>query len=112
MSQGPITRGIVSMIAAISIAAAGGAVAQSSDPAVVGQWSSRTTLPIVPLHSSLLTTGQILMYDSSTDSATPPRLFYPSTLTTVPVPYRDSPNLFCSDPTPLTDGRKIGRAHV
>ncbi len=93
------------MIAAISIAAAGGAVAQSSDPAVVGQWSSTFTLPIIPIHTSLLTTGQVLIYDSATDSGTPPRLFYPSTLTTVPVPYRDSPNLFCSDHTPLTDGR-------
>jgi len=105
MRHGAIARDIASMIATIAISAAGAVVAQSGDPAVAGQWSSPVTLPIIPVHSSVLTTGQVLMYDTATDSGTPPRLFYPSTLTTVPVPYKDSPNLFCSDPTPLTDGR-------
>jgi hypothetical protein len=93
------------IVVAIAMAAAGAAVAQGTDPAVVGQWSSTFTLPIIPVFTGLLTTGQVLMYDTDTNSATPPRVFYPGTLTTLPVPYRDTPNLFCSDLTPLTDGR-------
>ena len=78
---------------------------QPLDPALIGQWSPTVTLPIIPIHSALLQSGQILIYDSDTSSASPPRLFYPATLTTLPVPYADSPNLFCSDIAPLSDGR-------
>src|SRR5262245_53508952 len=100
--HGAATRGLF-LLAAIGAAAL--ARAQGNDPAVVGQWSSTFTLPIVPMFTSLLPTGQLMIYDSATDSASPPQLFFPSTLTSVPVPYQENPNLFCSEPTPLTDGR-------
>ncbi len=87
--------------------------ADPTDPSAVGQWSARITLPIIPIFTSVLSTGQVLIYDSSTDSGTPPELFYPSTLTTVPVPYKDTPNLFCSGLAPLTDGRiLVAGGHV
>jgi concanavalin A-like lectin/glucanase superfamily protein/galactose oxidase-like protein/Kelch motif protein len=103
--HGGAIRVAVLIIAVSSIAAAGAVVAQSTDPAVVGQWSSTFTLPIIPIFSSQLTNGQVLMYDSMTDSTWQPSLLYPSTLSTTSVPYKPSPNLFCSDLTPLTDGR-------
>jgi chitodextrinase len=79
--------------------------AQSTDPTAIGQWSPTLTLPIIPIFTGQLVNGPLLMYDSLTDSTWNPTLLYPSTQTTTAVPYKPSPNLFCSDLTPLTDGR-------
>ncbi len=90
---------------AAMLLAIGAAVAQGNDPSQVGQWSATVTLPIIPIHSNLLTTGNVLIYDSVTDSTSPPRLFSPASLTSSPAIYEDNPDLFCSDSVPLTDGR-------
>lgn len=83
----------------------GSTSAQSTDPAVVGQWSATFSLPIIPIHTSLLPSGQVLIYDSATDASTHPRVFDPATLTTTAVPFNDTANLFCSGHAPMTDGR-------
>ena len=63
-----------------------------SDPAQVGSWASPTTLPIIPIHTSMLPNGKLLIFDSATDSNTNPRVGTPSTTpsprsrtTTVPI---------------------------
>ena len=48
-----------------------------SDPAQVGQWSAPTTLPIVPIHTSMLPNGKLLIFDSATNSGTNPRVWDP-----------------------------------
>jgi hypothetical protein len=76
-----------------------------SDPAQVGSWSSTTTLPIIPIHTSMLPNGKLLIFDSSTDSGTNPRIWDPVANTFTEVPYNNTANLFCSSHTPLSDGR-------
>ena len=76
-----------------------------SDPAQVGQWASPTTLPIVPIHTSMLPNGKLLIFDSATNSGTNPRVWDPVARTFTEVPYNDTANLFCAGHTPLADGR-------
>jgi hypothetical protein len=76
-----------------------------SDPAQVGQWASPTTLPIVPIHTSMLPNGKLLIFDSATNSATNPRVWDPVARTFTDVPYNNTANLFCAGHTPLADGR-------
>jgi hypothetical protein len=77
----------------------------ASDPATVGSWSSPTTLPIVPIHTSMLPNGKLLIFDWLTDSATNPRVWDPVTNIFTQVPYNSSVDLFCAGHTPLPDGR-------
>jgi hypothetical protein len=67
-----------------------------------GQWSSLIQLPIVPVHSALLRTGEILMWDAQELGASG-GVWNPSTqaFTAVTSPV----NLFCSGPNQLPDGR-------
>jgi hypothetical protein len=76
-----------------------------TDPAQVGQWSAPFTLPIVPIHTSMLPNGRLLIFDSATDSTSNPRVWDPVTNSLTQVPYNNSANLFCSGHTPLADGR-------
>jgi hypothetical protein len=80
-------------------------VNSGSDPAQVGSWRSPTTLPIIPIHTSMLPNGKLLIFDSITDSTTNPRVWDPVTNTFTQVPYNDTANLFCASHTPLPDGR-------
>jgi hypothetical protein len=84
-----------------------------ADPAQVGQWASPTTLPIIPIHTSMLPNGKLLIFDSATDSSTNPRVWDPVARTFTPVPYNDTSNLFCAGHTPLADGRiLVAGGHV
>ena len=60
-----------------------------SDPAVVGSWSSPVTLPIVPVHTSMLPNGKLLIFDSETNSSTNPRVWDPVSNTFTQVPYNN-----------------------
>jgi hypothetical protein len=77
----------------------------SADPAQVGRWGAPGTLPIIPIHTNLLPNGKLLIFDSSTNGSTNPRVWDPVSGTLVQAPYNDSANLFCSGHTPLDDGR-------
>jgi hypothetical protein len=71
---------------------------QNLDPrANVGEWGAVIPLPIVPVHASLLHTGEILMWDAW-DSTSPPRLWnmQSNTFTAVPVPQIGDFELFCA----------------
>ena len=83
------------------------------DPAQVGQWGTPTTLPIIPVHTSLLPNGKLLIFDSYTDSGANPRVWDPVANTFTQVPYNNTANLFCSGHTPLADGRiLVAGGHV
>jgi hypothetical protein len=78
----------------------------TADPALLGQWSASTPLPIVPIHSIYLPTGKVLSWDRfwSGVDYTIPQLLDPSTLTMTPAPYPGK-EIFCSGHTLLADGR-------
>jgi Concanavalin A-like lectin/glucanases superfamily/Domain of unknown function (DUF1929)/Bacterial Ig domain/Glyoxal oxidase N-terminus len=76
-----------------------------TDPAQVGSWSTPGTLPIVPIHNSLLPNGKLLIFDSETHHSSNPRLWDPVANTVTQIPYNDTADLFCSGHTPLADGR-------
>ena len=63
------------------------------------------TVTIIPIHTSLLTNGKLLIWDSVTDSTSNPRLWDPVTNTFTAVPYNNTADLFCAGQTPLPDGR-------
>ncbi len=67
-----------------------------------GQWSSVMQLPIVPVHSALMHTGEILMWDAQELGAST-GVWNPTTqaFTAITAPA----NLFCAGPNQLPDGR-------
>jgi hypothetical protein len=74
-------------------------VDNSGNPAVVGSWSSRVSLPAVAVNLILLPNNKVLFYQ---DGSTPTVWDYSAnTFTNVPV----SPDLFCSGAALLADGR-------
>src|SRR5215469_3348997 len=83
------------------------ALASSPDPTVAGQWSSLMNGPLVAVHSIVLRTGKILMWDAWETGGTPSaRLWDPATqtFTGVPVPLSQ---IFCSGHVELADGRVL-----
>lgn len=74
-------------------------------PAQVGQWSAVNNWPIVAVHSSLLSTGDVLAWSDYTASGGA-QVWHPSTntFTAVSEPVVD---LFCAGHTFLADGRLI-----
>jgi hypothetical protein len=77
-------------------------VNSGSDPAQVGSWSSPTTLPIIPIHTSMLPNGKLLIFDSEPTGNE--RVWDPVANTFTQVPY-STVNMFCASHTPLPDGR-------
>ncbi len=97
----------------VALLALGAPAAASAEPAAVaagevGEWSALFAFPTIPIHASLLPTGQVLFWDRH-DFPTGdghPRLWDPATgifaKTAAPPPGHD---LFCSGHTLLEDGR-------
>lgn len=92
---------------ALTVAVRSAAGAEAS-PAEVGEWSAAFPFPTIPIHATLLPTGQVLFWDRH-DFPTGdghPRLWDPATgsfaKTAEPPPGHD---LFCSGHTLLEDGR-------
>jgi hypothetical protein len=73
------------------------------DPATVGQWAGPFNWPLVSIHSTLLPSGKVLLYDDHTDNAGA-QLWDPVNDTLTAKPYV-SQDLFCSGHTLLPDGR-------
>ncbi len=107
---------LLRMLAAIAVLAPPGpasAQAMEAAPAAatqpeVGEWSALISFPTIPIHATLLPTGQVLFWDRH-DFPTGdghPRLWDPATgifaKTAAPPPGHD---LFCSGHTLLEDGR-------
>jgi hypothetical protein len=74
-----------------------------NDPSVIGQWAGPYSWPLISIHSTLLPTGKVLLYDDHTTSAGV-QLWDPATDTLTSRPYNAN-NLFCSGHTLLPDGR-------
>lgn len=81
-----------------------------ASPAEVGEWSATFPFPTIPIHATLLPTGQVVFWDRH-DFPTGdghPRLWDPTTglftKTPAPPPGHD---LFCSGHTLLADGRLL-----
>lgn len=80
-------------------------VTDPNDPAVRGQWSSVMNWPIVAVHTNLLPTGDILIWDAWELPSSVARLWNPSTgiFTEVAV----GAGVFCSAQSVLPDGRVL-----
>jgi hypothetical protein len=76
-----------------------------TDPSIVGQWAGPFSWPLVSIHSILLPTGKVLLYDDHTSSAGV-QIWDPVTGTLTSKPYNAN-NLFCSGHTLLTNGKVL-----
>jgi galactose oxidase len=86
------------MLASVSLGGTPTAHAQSA-----GQWSTSITLPYIPIHTTLLSSGKVLFYSYYSDSLHP-QMWDPVTndiSSTATAPFE----LFCSGHTLLADGR-------
>jgi hypothetical protein len=88
-------------------------VANSSDPAVVGQWSAVMNWPLVAITSVLLKDGRVLMWDGGPNclGSSSAQVWDPATnsFTAVPIPYftgRDD-DIWCAGQALLADGRVL-----
>jgi len=75
----------------------------ATTPALVGQWGSVFSWPIVAVNTSLLPNGNVLTYDGQTVGYDA-RLWNPTTGTFLSVP-NPTTNMFCSGQCQLADGR-------
>ncbi|HYI93670.1 MAG TPA: LamG-like jellyroll fold domain-containing protein [Bryobacteraceae bacterium] len=75
----------------------------NANPSISGSWSPLINLPIVPVHSVLLHTGKILMFDRPSAGPTA-RVWDPiaNTFTSVP---NNTTDLFCAGHSAMADGR-------
>ena len=82
---------------------------QNTDPrAVTGEWSSLMNWPLVAVHSTLLHTGEILMWDAWETPVTNAKLWNPTTNTFTNVPLTISGSgLFCSGHATDADGNLV-----
>jgi hypothetical protein len=84
---------------------AGSSAAPGDPPDVVGDWSAPVPWPIVAVHMSLTSTGEVFMLDGFEAAVNSERLWNPATNTFREVPY--GRNLFCSGHIQLADGRTM-----
>ena len=89
----------------------GSSAAVSADPADVGEWAAPFEWPIVGVHLSLTSTGQVYAIDQFGDAVNTEVLWDPPSGNFIPVPY--GRNLFCAGHIQLADGRTfIAGGHV
>ncbi len=82
-------------------------LAASPTPSISGQWSNLMNWPLVAVHSIVLRTGKVLMFDAWETGGTPSaRLWDPATQAFTPVPLSVS-QIFCSGHVQLSDGRVL-----
>ena len=75
----------------------------SQSPAAAGQWAGPFAAPLVPIHATLLRTGQVAVWESvgGGDSV---HLWDPATNTFTPTGSTET-NIFCAGHCALPDGR-------
>src|SRR5262245_42890987 len=89
----------------LAIALAGGGTVLRGQPSSAGQWSPPFSMPLVAVHSALMHTGDVLMFDAWEIPGTPSaRLLNPATNTYTAVP-NGFAELFCSAHVLNRDGR-------
>ena len=74
-------------------------------PDEVGQWSEIIQWPIVPIHMSYLTTGEVIAWDGFGFAPGSATLWDPASGQFTPVP--NGPNLFCAGHILMADGRLL-----
>ncbi len=80
--------------------------APATDPARIGQWSTPIAWPLVTVHTALLPTGEVLVFDGGTDqnrAGPSARLWNPTTGAFTAVP-NNFTNIFCAGHSFLPDG--------
>jgi hypothetical protein len=82
-----------------------GASGAGSTPDQVGQWSAVQNWPLVAVHASLESTGNVLAWDAFGNAPNSEHLWNPTTGSFIPVPY--GRNLFCAGQVELADGRNL-----
>jgi fibronectin type 3 domain-containing protein len=92
-------------LAAIEVTPSGTPPPPPPDPAVVGQWSSPVSWPLVTVHAALLPTGNVLAWDGFAAAPDSQRVWNPLTGAFTPVPY--AVNIFCAGQVLLADGRVL-----
>ncbi len=102
-SQGIGKRGSAPMAGRVA------ALAASTDPGLVGQWSAVIDWPVLGIHMSLLSSGKVLVFDSLNDGSTVwdntrALVFDPATMTSVRNDFLGAYNLFCAGLAKLFDG--------
>ncbi len=82
---------------------------QNTDPrAIVGEWSPVMNWPLVAVHSTLMYTGEVLMWDAWETPTTQAKLWNPTTNTFTDVPLSaTNAGLFCSGHATDADGNLI-----
>jgi galactose oxidase-like protein/concanavalin A-like lectin/glucanase superfamily protein/Big-like domain-containing protein len=94
------------LLAAVAVCAVVRAeVAPPADPAAVGQWAGPFAWPLVSIHSILLPSGKVLLFDDHTTNAGV-QIWDPVTGTLTSKPY-SATNLFCSGHTLLANGKVL-----
>ena len=83
----------------------GSSAAPGDPPNLIGDWSSPQPWPIVAVHMSLTSTGEVFALDGFADAPNSERMWDPASGTFLPVPY--GRNLFCSGHIQLADGRTL-----
>jgi hypothetical protein len=85
--------------------------AATGTPDQVGQWGPVMSWPLVAVHMSLLSSGNVLVWDGFEAGPNSERIYDPVTGTITPKPY--ARNLFCSGFSQLADGRLfIAGGHI
>jgi hypothetical protein len=80
-------------------------VSDPNDPAVIGQWSSVMNWPLVAVHSTLMPTGEILMWDGWELPNAAAKVWNPTTNTFYNTPV--SAGVFCAAQAILADGKVL-----
>lgn len=83
--------------------------AQSSDPAVVGQWAAPFSAGVQGIHLHLLPNGKVLAFGRETDAAKGevPRIWNPATGTFDPNPQMPTVDLFCAGHSFAANGKLV-----
>ena len=95
---------LVAMVAAL-VQLGGSSAAVADPPELVGEWSAPFAWPIVAVHMSLTSTGEVFALDGFGPALNSERVWNPTTGLFRAVPY--GRNLFCSGHVQLPDGRTL-----
>ena len=95
---------LVAVVAAL-VQLGGSSAAVADPPELVGEWSAPFAWPIVAVHMSLTSTGEVFALDGFGPALNSERVWNPTTGLFRSVPY--GRNLFCSGHVQLPDGRTL-----
>ena len=100
-------RSVLAMLAVLAalVQLGGSSAAPGDPPDVIGDWSAPFAWPIVAVHMSLTSTGEVFSLDGFDAALNSERVWNPQTGIFRSVPY--GRNLFCGGQIQLADGRTL-----